>query len=232
MRQEQIEMALAVNHALATSTNLAVEAGTGVGKSMAYLVPLAYAARYNSITVGVATKTNALLDQLVNKELPLLQSALDITYAPLKGFTHYPCNRKINRLVEQGPQFVTFKGNQIHQAPALAGLLSFVDQTDFDDMDALKIDFRALPKWQISTKSAECLRRKCPFYGRSCFVHGARDQAQRSDVVVTNHSLLFWDVRYEGELLPPIRFWAVDEAHGAEDEARSALSTGLASEQI
>ena len=232
VRQEQIEMALAVNHALATSTNLAVEAGTGVGKSMAYLVPLAYAARYNNITVGVATKTNALLDQLVNKELPLLQSALDITYAPLKGFTHYPCNRKINRLVEQGPQFVTFKGNQIHQAPALAGLLSFVDQTDFDDMDALKIDFRALPKWQISTKSAECLRRKCPFYGRSCFVHGARDQAQRSDVVVTNHSLLFWDVRYEGELLPPIRFWAVDEAHGAEDEARSALSTGLASEQI
>lgn len=232
VRQEQIEMSLAVNRALTTSTNLAVEAGTGVGKSMAYLVPLAYAARYNNITVGVATKTNALLDQLVNKELPLLQKALGITYAPLKGFTHYLCNRKINRIVEQGPQYVTWKGDQIHQAPALAGLLSFIDQTDFDDMDALKIDFRALPKWQISTKSAECLRRKCPFYGRSCFVHGARDQAQRSDVVVTNHSLLFWDVRYEGELLPPIRFWAVDEAHGAEDEARSALATALASEQI
>lgn len=232
MREEQREMALAVNRAISQSRNLAVEAGTGVGKSMAYLVPLALAAQKNSITVGVATKTNALLDQLVHKELPLLSKALGITYAPLKGFSHYPCLRKIDTLVKQGPELVTYRKQLVHQAPALAGLLSYVDQSDYDDMDALKIDFRAIPRWRVSTKSSECLRRKCPFFGRSCFVHGAREQAQRCDVVVTNHSLLFWDVRFEGGLLPPVRYWAVDEAHGAEAEARRAFSLNVSSEAI
>lgn len=231
-REEQREMALAVNHALESSRNLAVEAGTGVGKSMAYLVPLALAAQKNGITVGVATKTNALLDQLVHKELPLLSKALGITYAPLKGFSHYPCLRKVDTLASQGPAIVHYRKQEINQAPALAGLLSFVEQSDYDDMDALKIDYRAIPRWRISTKSNECLRHKCPFFGRSCFVHGAREQAQRCDVVVTNHSLLFWDVRFEGGLLPPIRYWAVDEAHGAEDEARRALALSVSSEQL
>ena len=99
-------------------------------------------------------------------------------------------------------------------------------------MDGLKLDYRALPRYSITTKSSECLRRKCPFFGRSCFVHGAREEAQRCDVVVTNHSLLFWDVRFEGGLLPPIRYWIIDEAHGAEDEARRAFSTTVSSDVI
>ena len=231
-RDEQKEMALAVHEALSQSRNLAVEAGTGVGKSMAYLIPLAYAAKENGITVGVATKTNALLDQLVHKELPLLHEALGITYAPLKGFSHYPCLRKIETLVNRGPQTILYKKQPINQTPSLAALLSFIEQSDYDDMDALKIDYRAIPRKRITTGSAECLRRKCPFFGRSCFVHGAREQAQRCDVVVTNHSLLFWDVRFEGGLLPPIRYWVVDEAHGAEAEARRAFSLSVSSSEI
>lgn len=231
-RDEQRSMALAVNKALSTSRNLAVEAGTGVGKSMAYLVPLAYTARKNNITVGVATKTNALLDQLVHKELPLLNKALGISYAPLKGFSHYPCLRKIENITKQGPKTIVYKKQSINQAPSLAALLSFVIQSDYDDMDALKIDYRAIPRRRITTSSVECLRRKCPFFGRSCFVHGAREQACKCDVVVTNHSLLFWDARFEGGLLPPIRYWVVDEAHGAEAEARRAFSISVSSEKI
>ena len=231
-REEQRVMAQAVNNAVSRSENLAIEAGTGVGKSMAYLVPLVLAAQKNKMTVGVATKTNTLLDQLINKELPLLKKVYGVSYAPLKGFTHYPCNRKVERLVAAGPRIITFKNQEINQAPALASLLSFVDQSDFDDMDGLKLDYRALPWYSITTKSSECLRRKCPFFGRSCFVHGAREEAQRCDVVVTNHSLLFWDVRFEGGLLPPIRYWIIDEAHGAEDEARRAFSTTVSSDAI
>ncbi len=231
-RVEQKEMALAVHRALANSRNLTVEAGTGVGKSMAYLVPLVMVARENNITVGVATKTNALLDQLVHKELPLLADALGITYAPLKGFTHYPCLRKVDALVRRKPQIVVYKKQAIHQAPALAGLLSFIDQSDYDDMDALKVDYRAIPRRLISTRSAECLHHKCPFFGRSCFVHGARDQAQSCDVVVTNHSLLFWDERFDGGLLPPVRYWVIDEAHGAEAEARRTFSLEVSSESL
>lgn len=225
-RVEQAEMACAVRDAFATSKNLCVEAGTGVGKSMAYLVPAALTARKNDITVGVATKTNALLDQLVYKELPLLSQALEggLTYAPLKGFSHYPCLRKVERLIESGAQMRTVMNEEKTQAPALAGLLSFIQQTAYDDMDTLKIDFRVLPRSAVTTTSHDCLRRKCPFFGQACFVFGARKMAESADVVVTNQSLFFCDVAADGGLLPPIRYWVVDEAHGAETEARNALS--------
>lgn len=231
-RNEQSEMALAVHKALVRSENLVVEAGTGVGKSMAYLVPLVQVAKENKVTVGVATKTNALLDQLMTKELPLLDKAFGVKYTSLKGFTHYPCLRKIQQIVEVGPRMVEVRKQEVHQAPALAALLSFIDQSDYDDIDGLKMDYRSIPRYRITTKSAECLRRKCPFFGKQCFVHGAREQALHCDVVVTNHSLLFWDLRVDGGLLPPVRHWVVDEAHGAEAEARRALSVEVSTDAI
>ena len=233
-RAEQVTMAEAVRSSFARSTNLMVEAGTGVGKSMAYLLPAALTARDNQINIGVATKTNALLDQLVYHELPALSKALggELTYAALKGFSHYPCLRKVERLVVEGPKMRTVGKSEQSQAPALAGLLSFISQTAYDDMDNLKIDYRLLPRWAITTTSHDCLRRKCPFFGTSCFVHGARRRAEASNIVVTNHSLLFCDLAADGGLLPPIRYWVVDEAHGAEQEARRAFSLELAEEDI
>lgn len=287
-RQEQVDMAEAVRTAFSNSENLVVEAGTGVGKSMAYLVPAALTARANGIAVGVATKTNALLDQLVYHELPALATALGpsttagpalasqgsvapspqsagseetavssvvpepasraasalpssaalthpsapLTFAPLKGFSHYPCLRKIDRVVSEGPQMKNVAGKERSQAPALAALLSFIEQTGYDDIDSLKLDYRTLPRYAITTKSADCLRRKCPYFGVSCFVHGSRRRAEAADIVVTNHSLLFCDLVADGGLLPPIRYWVVDEAHGAEAEARRAFSLALSAEDI
>lgn len=224
-RAEQAEMAQLVNEAFAQSQNLVVEAGTGVGKSLAYLVPAAFAAKQNNITVGVATKTNALLDQLVHHELPLLSEALGgLEFASLKGFSHYPCLRSIDRIAQAGPRMVEVQNKVVSQAPSLAALLSFVEQSDYDDIDGLKIDYRALPRRAVTTTSNDCLRRKCPFFGTKCFVHGARARAEAADIIVTNQSLLFCDVAAEGGLLPPVRYWVVDEAHGAEDEARRAFS--------
>ena len=235
-RAEQIEMSQAVLQAFAKSRNLVVEAGTGVGKSMAYLVPAVLTAKENGITVGIATKSNNLLDQLVNKELPLLNTALadkgGVSFVPLKGFSHYPCLLRIERLLREGPKFVEVTGQQLHQAPALAALVSFIEQSDYDDIDGLKIDYRRVPRYQVCSTSHECLRRKCPFFGTSCFVHGARLQAQSADVVVTNHSMLFCDLQADGGLLPPIRYWVVDEAHGAEDEGRRAFSVEVSSEEL
>lgn len=239
-RFEQREMAEAVREAFESSSNLMVEAGTGVGKSMAYLVPSAMVALANNITVGVATKTNALLDQLIYHELPALSQALasqfpdkpHLSYAPLKGFSHYPCLRRVDRIVSDGPQMRSVAGKEQSQAPALAALLSFIEQTDYDDMDGLKLDYRVLPRRAITTTSHDCLRRKCPYFGTSCFVHGSRRRAEAADIVVTNHSLLFCDLVADGGLLPPIRYWTVDEAHGAETEARRAFSLSLAAEDI
>ena len=235
-RSEQIEMSQAVSRAFRQSRNLVVEAGTGVGKSMAYLVPAVFAAKESGVTIGVATKTNNLLDQLVNKELPLLDKALadegGVSFMPLKGFSHYPCLLQIERVLREGPDYVDVMGQQLHQAPVLAALLSFIEQSDYDDIDALKIDYRRLPRWRITSTSQECLRRKCPFFGTTCFVHGARQRAQSADIVVTNHSMLFCDLQADGGLLPPIRYWIVDEAHGAEEEGRKAFSVEVSSENL
>lgn len=232
-RSEQVEMAKLVNNAFAKSENLVVEAGTGVGKSLAYLVPSALIAKENNICMGVATKTNALLDQLVHHELPLLAEALGgLEFASLKGFSHYPCLRSIERVAEAGPKIVNVQGKDVSQAPSLAGLLSFIEQSDYDDIDSLKIDFRALPRRAVTTNSNDCLRRKCPFFGTKCFVHGARAKAESADIVVTNQSLLFCDVAAEGGLLPPVRYWVIDEAHSAEDEARRAFSVAIDAAEI
>ena len=233
-REEQRAMAEAIRNAFETSDNLVVEAGTGVGKSMAYLVPAALLAHENGITVGVATKTNSLLDQLVYQELPALSEALegDITWAPLKGMAHYPCLRKVSRIVDNGPAMREVAGTMVSQAPSLAALLSFIEQCEFDDIDSLKIDFRALPRRQLTTTSKECLRRKCPFYGKLCFVHGARRRAEQADIIVTNHSLLFCNIAADGGLLPPVRHWIIDEAHSTEDEARNAFAQTMDSEAL
>lgn len=232
-RPEQVSMACAVRAAFESSENLVVEAGTGVGKSMAYLVPAAFTAKRSGITVGVATKTNALLDQLVNHELPLLAQRIEgLTYAPLKGFSHYPCLRKVGHVLADGAQMKVVSGKEVCQAPSIAGMLSFIEQTEYSDIDSLKIDYRTLPRLAITTTSRDCLRRKCPYFGSMCYVHGARRRAEAADVVVTNHSLLFCDLMADGGLLPPIRYWVVDEAHGTEDEARKAFSIALSAEDI
>ena len=233
MREEQKEMACAVGKAFERSENLVVEAGTGVGKSMAYLLPSALLAKKNHITVGVATKTNALLDQLMYHELPLLDRALGgLSYVALKGFSHYPCLRKVDHIVKEHNFERTIGDKATTCAVAVAALLSYIEQSEYSDLDTLKIDYRLLPKWSITSNSQECMRRKCPYYGTSCFVHGLRRKAAAADIVVTNHSLLFCDLAAEGGLLPPIRYWVVDEAHGAEQEARKAFSRKLSSEEL
>lgn len=239
-RKEQKCMALSIRDTFEAGENLVVEAGTGVGKSMAYLVPAVLLAQANGITVGVATKTNSLLDQLVYQELPSLAHALsqqngyerDLMWAPLKGMSHYACLRKINRLVEDGPEMREVAGSLVSQAPALASLLSYIEQSEYNDIDSLKIDYRSLPRRSITSTSSECLKRKCPFFGKLCFAHGARRRAELADIVVTNHTLLFCDVAADGGLLPPIRHWIIDEAHSTENEARSAFAETLDSEEM
>ncbi|MCL4554200.1 MAG: exonuclease domain-containing protein, partial [Actinobacteria bacterium] len=100
-RAEQLQMARAVTEAFAEGRHAAIEAGTGVGKSLAYLAPAAYIAQASGVGIGIATKTNSLLDQLVHGELPALSSAMeaDFRYVSLKGYDHYPCLRKLEKVM-------------------------------------------------------------------------------------------------------------------------------------
>ncbi|WP_144743645.1 helicase C-terminal domain-containing protein [Enorma burkinafasonensis] len=230
-RREQVEMACEVRDALATSTHRAIEAGTGVGKSIAYLVPFAAAARANRITVGIATKSNNLADQLMYHELPKLADSLDggLTYCALKGFDHYPCLRKMERLVRSTAEIQT-KKDPADTLTALAVLYAFVCQSPDGDLDALGIRWKSVNRAELTTGSRECARRLCPFFPNRCLVHGARRRAAQADVVVTNHSLLFRNVAAEGKILPPIRHWVIDEAHAIEREARRQWAIGITAE--
>ncbi|MCL2632792.1 MAG: exonuclease domain-containing protein, partial [Coriobacteriia bacterium] len=219
-RQEQTQMALGVAAALSTSTHLAVEAGTGVGKSMAYLLPLALFARANDICCGVATKTNTLLDQLLYSELPRLNKTLPggIVFESLKGYDHYPCLRKLASLSRQTERIAS--PNSI---TTIASLLSFVCQSSRGDMDHLRMNYEDVSRYELVASADDCLKRRCRYY-TACLLHGARRAAAEADIVLTNQALLFCDITAEGSILPNIRHWVIDEAHSAEDEARDQLS--------
>ena len=218
-RQPQQQMALEVNAALREGSMRALEAGTGVGKSMAYLVPLALTARENHITMGVATKTNALMDQLVYHELPRLAQALGgLDYVTLKGYEHYPCLRKLEATVRASTDAA------VEEVELLAALLSFAADTCWGDLDALNLHWLPQLRARIQANPNDCLKNRCPFFPRLCYLHGARRHANAADVVVTNHALLFRDAQLAGGILPPVRHWVIDEAHSAEAEARKQLS--------
>ena len=170
-RPEQLAMALEVGEALRSGTHRSLEAGTGVGKSMAYLLPLALAAKANpGMTVGVATKTNALMDQLVYSELPRLDAALGgLRYIALKGYDPYPCLRKLESMVRDREQ-----ERRPDVVEMLATLLAYVSQTPWGDLDALSLPWYGLPRYAVVASSDDCLKSRCPFFPTRCYLHGAR----------------------------------------------------------
>ena len=222
-RAEQLEMAGAVLQAFDTRTHVAIEAGTGVGKSIAYLVPSALYSLENRVGVGVATKTNALMDQLVYHELPRLNEALggELRYVALKGYDHYPCLRKLERYAGE------LAGADEDRLASVAALYAWAAQSSWGDLDAINLhwgkrEFRSA----IAASQADCTHKRCRFFPHLCYLHGVRRRATSANIVVTNHALLFRDVVADGGILPPLRHWIVDEAHSAESEARKQLTMG------
>lgn len=227
-RQEQLGMAHEVAACLREGDIRVIEAGTGVGKSMAYLVPVAFGAHENKVTMGVATKTNALMDQLVYHELPRLNSVLgqELSYIALKGYDHYLCLRKLEHMARAD------QGDNCDVISMIATLLNFTAQTSHGDLDALNISWVRLPRGDIQANANDCLKKRCPYFPRRCFLHGARRAATSADIVVTNHALLFRDMQADNGILPPIRHWIIDEAHGVEGEARRQLSSSITSRDL
>lgn len=230
-RAEQIVMASEVRDAFATSTHRVIEAGTGVGKSIAYLVPAAEASKRNKITVGIATKSNNLTDQLMYQELPKLARELDggLSFCALKGFDHYPCLLKLESLA--AGREITTNRDPADTLTAIAVLYAFACQSPTGDLDSLGIRWRSVNRADLTTSSRECARGNCRFFNRGCFVRCARRRAAKADIVVTNHSLLFRNVAADGKILPPIRHWIIDEAHSVEKEARRQWALSVSADE-
>jgi ATP-dependent DNA helicase DinG len=235
-RSGQLQMATAVAHAFETGEHLAVQAGTGTGKSLAYLVPAIIRAVSDDTPVVVSTATIALQRQLVNRDLPQLVDALTDAlprtprFALLKGRQNYLCLNKIHNGAASSsddepqdelfqPQAVTALGRDVQR------LTTWASTTESGDRDDLKPGVADRSWTQVSVSARECLgMARCPF-GTECFAERARSQAGRADVVVTNHALLAIDAVADSAVLPEHQLLVVDEAHDLVDRV-TAVATG------
>jgi ATP-dependent DNA helicase DinG len=235
-RSGQLQMATAVAHAFETGEHLAVQAGTGTGKSLAYLVPAIDRAVTDDRPVVVSTATIALQRQLVNRDLPQLVDALTEAlpraprFALLKGRQNYLCLNKIHNGAASSsddepqeelfePQASTALGRDVQRLTAWAAT------TESGDRDDLKPGVSDRSWSQVSVSARECLgMARCPF-GTECFAERAKSQAASADIVVTNHALLAIDAVADSAVLPEHQMLVVDEAHDLVDRV-TAVATG------
>jgi ATP-dependent DNA helicase DinG len=239
-RSGQEEMAAAVAQAFETGEHLAVQAGTGTGKSLAYLIPAIVRAVDDQVPVVVSTATIALQRQLVDRDLPRLADSLAGAlprrpqFALLKGRRNYLCLNKIHgaepdeddeRPQEElfDPVAVTAMGRDVQRVTAWAST------TETGDRDDLKPGVPDRSWLQVSVSARECIGvARCPF-GSECFSERARSRAGRVDVVVTNHALLAIDAVADSALLPEHALLVVDEAHELVDRVTSVATAELTS---
>lgn len=228
-RQAQLELAQAIEEALRDHSTLIAEAGTGTGKTWAYLVP----AFLSGSKVLVSTGTRTLQDQLFRRDLPRLRKALalPINVALLKGRGNYVCHYHLERL--SGDDRALKSRAEISQ---LRHIQVFAQQSKSGDKSELTPVPEEADIWSRVTSTREnCLGQECPNV-RDCFVLKARRQAQEADLVVVNHALFMADLalREEGitDLLPAVELVVFDEAHQLPDIATRFLGSSVSSHQL
>ncbi|MGB1079687.1 MAG: ATP-dependent DNA helicase, partial [Candidatus Nanopelagicales bacterium] len=229
-RVGQREMAEAVMEAFSAGDNIVVQAGTGTGKSLAYLVPAARMAREKGPVV-IATATLALQRQLIERELPrLAEAGGDVSWAVLKGRQNYLCRQRMGEadgqesLISQEQIGSRARGSLEEQAAMVHEWASHTQTGDRDDLDA-EIDSRV---WRaVSVSSAECVGESRCAFGDDCFSAQARARAMEADIVVTNHALLAIDAIEGVPVLPDRSALVVDEAHELVDRITSAVTGEL-----
>src|SRR5450631_3544688 len=210
-------MAAAVGRALAHAEPLIVEAGTGTGKTFAYLVPALLSGR----SVIISTGTRTLQDQLFRRDVPMLARALGlpVKLALLKGRTNYLCRHRLELTLQQGSLLGVERGVE----RLLARVSRWAATTQSGDLAELTDLPDQSPVWPLITSTREnCLGQACPQFSR-CHVFEARRAAQAAEIVVVNHHLLLADLALKdegfGDLLPGAEAVILDEAHQVPDIA-------------
>ncbi|OFN33059.1 MULTISPECIES: ATP-dependent DNA helicase [unclassified Corynebacterium] len=219
-RPGQVRMATAVTTALEKERHLAVQAGTGTGKSLAYLVPAFRHAQETGHTVIVSTATLALQRQLVERDLPRLAEALEPhlekkpTFAIMKGRSNYVCLNKVSRAAELEDEDALLDEDAVsHLGRHVQRVYEWAEDTETGDREDLEPGVPDLAWRQVSVTSNECLgATRCP-HGEDCFAELARRRAADVDIVVTNHALLAIDAVADINILPEHDVVIIDEAH-------------------
>jgi ATP-dependent DNA helicase DinG len=238
-RPGQVAMAEAVRDAIESGEHLAVQAGTGTGKSLAYLVPAVRHAMAAKATVVVATATIALQRQLIDRDLPRLVTALkpllgrEPSFAILKGRRNYLClhRQRGGFAAPDDPQDSLFEpadsGPTSPLGRQVKRLHEWAEETKTGDRDELVPGVPEAAWRQVSVSAQECIgAQRCPF-GSRCFAERAREAAGQAHIVVTNHALLAIDATSDIEVLPPHDVVIIDEAHDLVDRVTSATTGEL-----
>jgi ATP-dependent DNA helicase DinG len=214
-REGQLRMAKLIERGFLENVHTIVEAGTGVGKSLAYLVPALRA----GARVVISTGTIALQEQLVRKDIPLVTSALDVParVVLLKGRNHYLCRAKFEK--ESSARLIA-------PTAALEKLWAWAEQTETGDRAELPFTPRSDDWETLDADVDDCVGEYCDRFA-DCHFFARRDAARYADIVVVNHALFFLDLVSGGALLPAYDFVVLDEAHQAEKYATAALTATL-----
>jgi DNA polymerase-3 subunit epsilon/ATP-dependent DNA helicase DinG len=224
-RPEQLEMLRTVTKALSSGRHMMVEAGTGVGKSFAYLVPAALFAINNNTRVVVSTNTINLQDQLIKKDIPDLRAALnlDLRAAVLKGRSNYLCPRRLHYMRQR------FPANE-NEMRVLAKVLVWLLENQSGDRNEINLTGPAEREiWtRISAEDDACGGETCvKTTGGACPFYKARQAAITAHVLIVNHALLLSDIASGSHVLPAYDYLIVDEAHHLESATTNALSFRL-----
>lgn len=238
-RPGQVTMATAVQKALDKGDHLAVQAGTGTGKSLAYLVPAIRHAAISDSAVVVSTATIALQRQLVDRDLPRLADALEKElphrpeFAILKGRRNYLCRYKSTVGMPEDEQDQLFDPREVSATGRMVQRIQeWAEETETGDRDELVPGVSEIAWRQFSVSARECLgAQRCPS-GSECFAELARERAGMSDVVVTNHALLAIDAMEDFQVLPEHQVVVVDEAHELVDRVTSVVTDELSESTV
>ena len=231
-RPSQRAMARAVTDAYNDNSVALLEAGTGVGKSLGYLIPALRWAAANGERTIISTNTITLQEQLVNKDLPFLQQALGdqpVRFALLKGWRNYLCKQRLEQARATGTSM--FEPNQVAEIEVIA---AWAEGTRDGSLSDLAIAPRSDVWDEVAAEPDLCGRLKCQFYD-GCFLFAARKAAATADVVVVNHHLLLADVAIrrtmqnwdDAAVLPAYKRLVIDEGHHLEDAAAAHLGSSV-----
>ncbi len=229
-RPQQVEMLREVARAFNQSRHLLVEAGTGTGKSIAYLLPAMYWAAQNGERVVISTNTINLQDQLSGKDIPDLQKLLpfEVRATVLKGRTNYLCLRRLALLQNQP----ALNDDQLR---VLSRILVWLPNTLTGDQTELFLPQESdWAVWaQVSADARTCAGSRCPHFRKGeCFFYRARRAAENAHLIVVNHALLLSDVAADNRVLPQYNYLVVDEAHHLEDATTSQLGREIGRRDI
>ncbi|MEB3101302.1 ATP-dependent DNA helicase DinG [Ferviditalea candida] len=219
-RDAQDRMIGEVYASLENQRHLIVEAGTGTGKSLGYLIPSLYFGTLTGSKIVVSTHTINLQEQIRSRDIPLLQTIFPLPFraALLKGRNHYLCLRKFEQKIN-GSLYENGNSDLI----TAAQMIVWLSETERGDEEELHLGNHGSEFWRsVESDADSCLNRACPWF-KKCFYHRARHEANIADVIITNHSLVLTDVKAENRLLPAYSHLIVDEAHHFEEVAGKHL---------